>query len=61
MHLYFDESRDFASLLTAMTSTCRPGCLDLRVLNSGPLSLVGQATDTAVMTAAQLGDYRQER
>ena len=30
-------------------------------LNSGPLSLVGQATDTAVMTAAQLRDYRQEQ
>jgi hypothetical protein len=30
-------------------------------LTSGPLSLVGQATDTAVMTAAQLRDYRQEQ
>ena len=30
-------------------------------LNSGPLSLVGQATDTAVMTTAQLRDYRQEQ
>lgn len=30
-------------------------------LNSGPLSLVGQATDTAVMTAAQLSSYRQEQ
>jgi hypothetical protein len=30
-------------------------------LSSGPLSLVGQATDTTVMTATQLSDYRQEQ
>lgn len=30
-------------------------------LNAGPLSLVGQATDTKAMTAAHLGEYRREQ
>ena len=98
MHLYFDESGDFAFPTDRYDVYVQAGLIvpdsfvgkvehyvankksELAVkelhaaelpdeelvaicewLNSGPLSLVGQATDTAVMTAAQLRDYRQEQ
>jgi hypothetical protein len=98
MHLYFDESGDFAfpadrydvyvqaGLIVPdsfvdkvehyVTNTKeRLGLVELHAakvpddelvgicewLNSGPLSLVGQATDTAVMTTEQLGNYRQQQ
>jgi hypothetical protein len=98
MHLYFDESGDFAFPADRYDVYVQAGLIvpdsfvgkvehyvankksELAVkelhaselpdedlvavcewLNSGPLSLVGQATDTAVMTAAQLRDYRQEQ
>lgn len=98
MHLYFDESGDFAFPADCYDVYVQAGLIvpdsfvdkvehyvankndELGVkelhaaelpdeelvaicewLNSGPLSLVGQATDTAVMTATQLRDYRQEQ
>jgi hypothetical protein len=98
MHLYFDESGDFAFPTDRYDVYVQAGLIvpdsfvgkaehyvankksELAVkelhaaelpdeelaaicewLNSGPLSLVGQATDTAVMTAAQLRDYRKEQ
>ena len=98
MHLYFDESGDFAFPTDRYDVYVQAGLIvpdsfvgkvehyvankksELAVkelhaaelpdeelvaicewLNSGPLSLVGQATDTAVMTAAQLRNYRQEQ
>jgi hypothetical protein len=98
MHLYFDESGDFAFPTDRYDVYVQAGLIvpdsfvgkvehyvankksELAVkelhaaelpdeelvaicqwLNSGPLSLIGQATDTAVMTAAQLRNYRQEQ
>jgi uncharacterized protein DUF3800 len=98
MHLYFDESGDFAFPADRYDIYVQAGLIvpdsfvdkvehyvaskkeELGVkelhaaelpdeelvaicewLNSGPLSLVGEATDTAVMTAAQLRDYREEQ
>jgi hypothetical protein len=98
MHLYFDESGDFAFPADRYDVYVQAGLIvpdsfvdkvehyvankkeELGVkelhaaelpddelvaicewLNLGPLSLVGQATDTAVMTAAQLRDYREEQ